>query len=105
MAKFCNKCGAPLGGIFCVKCGADSRLAASSQPQTRAGSTCDVPSFDTPGSDTPGSDTSNSDTRASADGAGDPRSCYVPGFACGASSGPVAASCVHERESPGRQVL
>ena len=33
MAKFCNKCGAPLGGIFCVKCGADSRLAASSQPQ------------------------------------------------------------------------
>ena len=33
MAKFCNKCGAPLGGIFCVKCGADSRLAASPQPQ------------------------------------------------------------------------
>ena len=33
MAKFCNKCGAPLGGIFCVKCGADSRLTANPQPQ------------------------------------------------------------------------
>jgi hypothetical protein len=33
MAKFCNKCGAPLGGIFCVKCGADSRLTVSPQPQ------------------------------------------------------------------------
>ena len=26
MAKFCNTCGAPLSGIFCVKCGADSRV-------------------------------------------------------------------------------
>ncbi len=33
MAKFCNKCGAPLGGIFCVKCGADSRLTANPQSQ------------------------------------------------------------------------
>jgi hypothetical protein len=33
MARFCNKCGAPLDGIFCVKCGADSRLAASPQPR------------------------------------------------------------------------
>ena len=33
MAKFCNKCGAPLGGIFCVKCGFDSRLTASPPPQ------------------------------------------------------------------------
>ena len=29
MANFCNKCGSPVSGIFCVKCGADTRLAAS----------------------------------------------------------------------------
>ena len=29
MANFCNKCGAPVSGIFCVKCGYDTRLAAS----------------------------------------------------------------------------
>jgi hypothetical protein len=33
MANFCNKCGAPVSGIFCVKCGADTRLAASPPPQ------------------------------------------------------------------------
>jgi hypothetical protein len=35
MAKFCVKCGAPLGaGPFCVKCGADTRqMAGSPQPQ------------------------------------------------------------------------
>jgi hypothetical protein len=35
MAKFCVKCGAPLGtGPFCVKCGADARnVAQSNQPQ------------------------------------------------------------------------
>ena len=27
MANFCNKCGAPVSGIFCVKCGYDTRLA------------------------------------------------------------------------------
>ena len=36
MANFCNKCGAPVSGIFCVKCGADTRLAASPQPQPAA---------------------------------------------------------------------
>ena len=36
MAKFCVKCGAPLGaGPFCVKCGADMHsLAESAQPQS-----------------------------------------------------------------------
>lgn len=33
MANFCNKCGAPVSGIFCVKCGADTRLAGSPAPQ------------------------------------------------------------------------
>jgi hypothetical protein len=33
MANFCNKCGSPVSGIFCVKCGADTRLEASPQPQ------------------------------------------------------------------------
>ena len=33
MANFCNKCGAPVSGIFCVKCGHDTRLATSPPPQ------------------------------------------------------------------------
>lgn len=33
MANFCNKCGSPVSGVFCVKCGADTRVAANpSQP-------------------------------------------------------------------------
>jgi hypothetical protein len=28
MANFCNKCGSPVSGVFCVKCGADTRTAA-----------------------------------------------------------------------------
>jgi hypothetical protein len=39
MANFCNKCGAPVSGIFCGKCGHDTRLATSpplqpARPQT-----------------------------------------------------------------------
>ena len=33
MASFCNKCGAPVSGIFCVKCGYDTRQAGSPPPQ------------------------------------------------------------------------
>ena len=33
MANFCNKCGAPVSGIFCVKCGYDTRQAGSPPPQ------------------------------------------------------------------------
>lgn len=34
MAKFCVKCGAPLGGAFCGKCGADMRnVATPAQPE------------------------------------------------------------------------
>jgi len=34
MAKFCVKCGAPLSGAFCGKCGADTRSVSSpNQPQ------------------------------------------------------------------------
>ncbi len=29
MANFCNKCGSPVSGVFCVKCGADTRTAAN----------------------------------------------------------------------------
>jgi hypothetical protein len=36
MANFCNKCGSPVSGIFCVKCGADTRLAAGPSPQSAA---------------------------------------------------------------------
>jgi hypothetical protein len=39
MANFCNKCGSPVSGVFCVKCGADTRAganAASSAPQPAA---------------------------------------------------------------------
>jgi hypothetical protein len=36
MANFCNQCGAPVSGIFCVKCGADTRLAASPAPHPAA---------------------------------------------------------------------
>jgi hypothetical protein len=36
MANFCNKCGAPVSGIFCVKCGADTRLAPSPAPHPAA---------------------------------------------------------------------
>ncbi len=32
MASFCNKCGAPVSGIFCVKCGYDTRLAVNPAP-------------------------------------------------------------------------
>jgi hypothetical protein len=35
MANFCNKCGSPVSGIFCVKCGADTRVAVS-PPQPAA---------------------------------------------------------------------
>jgi hypothetical protein len=36
MASFCKRCGAPVSGIFCVKCGHDTRLAGSPllQPET-----------------------------------------------------------------------
>ena len=33
MASFCNKCGAPVSGVFCVKCGFDTRQAAGPPPQ------------------------------------------------------------------------
>ncbi len=47
MAKFCNKCGSPVSGVFCVKCGADTRLAATpAQP---------VAGTDPPGSGLPAS--------------------------------------------------
>jgi hypothetical protein len=39
MANFCNKCGSPVSGVFCVKCGADTRAAAkpaSNAPQAVA---------------------------------------------------------------------
>jgi hypothetical protein len=36
MAKFCNKCGAPVTGVFCGKCGADTRAAANPAPQPAA---------------------------------------------------------------------
>ena len=34
MANFCNKCGAPVSGIFCVKCGYDTRLAGTPPPHS-----------------------------------------------------------------------
>ena len=43
MANFCNKCGAPVSGIFCVKCGADTRLPASPQSQPAAPPAAPVP--------------------------------------------------------------
>jgi hypothetical protein len=43
MANFCNKCGAPVSGIFCVKCGADTRVAASPPPQPAAPPAAPVP--------------------------------------------------------------
>ena len=36
MAKFCNKCGSPVTGVFCGKCGADTRAAASPASQPAA---------------------------------------------------------------------
>ena len=36
MASFCNKCGAPVSGVFCVKCGFDTRQAAGPPPQPAA---------------------------------------------------------------------
>ena len=36
MANFCNKCGAPVSGIFCVKCGYDTRLTGTPPPQPAA---------------------------------------------------------------------
>ncbi len=36
MANFCNKCGAPVSGIFCVKCGHDTRLAGNPAPPAAA---------------------------------------------------------------------
>lgn len=30
MANFCNKCGSAVSGVFCIKCGADTRVAANS---------------------------------------------------------------------------
>jgi hypothetical protein len=35
MANFCNKCGSPVSGVFCIKCGADTRVAAN-PPQPAA---------------------------------------------------------------------
>lgn len=54
MAKFCNKCGSPVSGVFCVKCGADTRLAATpAQPVAVTEPPPSVPSLQQPVVSTP----------------------------------------------------
>jgi hypothetical protein len=43
MANFCNKCGSPVSGFFCVKCGADTRVATNAPQPVAAAPTPPAP--------------------------------------------------------------